>query len=95
MHDRRLIEQVRFRVFIVGLPGMTPERERTFIQRCCRLASMAMEVGISLADAWRMLSQRITQLLAGLRTEQERESFMAIMQRLRAELFQDRARLAA
>jgi len=91
MHDRRLIEQVRFRVFIVGLPGMTPERERNFIRRCCRLASTAREAGVSLADAWRMLGQRITQLLVCLRSEQERESFMAIMQRVQAELFRDRA----
>ena len=91
MHDRRLIEQVRFRVFIVGLPGMTPDRERNFIRRCCGLARTAREVGLSLTEAWGMLGQRIAQLLACLRTEQERESFMAIMQRIEAELFRDRA----
>jgi len=91
MHDRRLIEQIRFRVFVVSLPGMTAERERTFIRRCHGLARMAMEVGLALADAWMMLGQRIAALLACLRTEQERETFAAIMQRVQTELFQDRA----
>lgn len=91
MHDRRLIEQIRFRVFIVSLPGMTADRERSFIQRCCGLAKVAKDLGLSLADAWTMLGQRIAQLLACLRTEQERETFSAIMQRIQIELFQDRA----
>lgn len=91
MHDRRLIEQIRFRVFVVSLPGMTPERERILIRRCYGLARVATEVGVSLTDAWTMLGQRIAQLFGCLRTEQERESFAAILQRLRAELFQDHA----
>lgn len=85
-----MIEQVRFRVFVVSLPGMTPERERILIRRCCGLARMATEAGVTLTDAWMMLGQRITQLLACLRTEQERETFTAIMQRIQAELFQER-----
>jgi hypothetical protein len=84
-------DQIRCRVFVVRLPGMTCERERVLIRRCLMLAHAAKRAGVPLAVAWGMLGHCIERLSARLRTEHERESFAAVMQRLHLELFQDRA----
>jgi len=89
--DRRPIDHIRARVFIVSLPGMTCQRERLFINRCRRLAHAAMSAGVPLAVAWNLIAGCVDILTPRLRTEHERETFQAIMQRLRAELFQDYA----
>jgi hypothetical protein len=89
--DRRPIDHIRARVFIVSLPGMTSDRERVFINRCRRLASAAMAAGVPLAVAWNAVAACVDRLTPRLGTEYERETFLAIMQRLRAELFQDYA----
>ena len=88
-HDRRPIDHIRYRVFLVGLPGMTSDRERVFITHCRRLARAAVSAGVPLAVAWGMISHRIERLAVRLGTEHERETFLAIMHRVRAELFQD------
>jgi len=85
------VDHIRARVFLVSLPGMTNQRERLFINHCRRLARGAMAAGVPMAVAWSMIAHRIERLTPRLRTEHERETFLAIMHRLRAELFQDRA----
>ena len=87
--DRRPIDSIRARVFVVSLPGMSCQRERLFINHCRRLARTAMAAGVPLAVAWGVLAQRVERLVPRLRSEHERETFVAIMHRLRAELFQD------
>lgn len=87
--DRRPIDFIRARVFVVSLPGMSRQRERLFINHCRRLAVTARSAGVPLAVAWNLLAQRIDRLVPRLRNEHERETFVAIMHRLRAELFQD------
>ncbi|WP_337177280.1 hypothetical protein [Paludisphaera sp.] len=87
--DRRRIDFIRSRVFVVTLPGMTCRRERLFISHCRRLAAAARSAGVPLAVAWGFLAQRMEGLVPRLGTEHERETFVAIMHRLRAELFQD------
>jgi hypothetical protein len=91
MHEPLLTDQIRSRVFVVRLPGMTCDRERVLIRRCHLLARTALAAGVPLTVAWSMLGQRIDRLSGCLRTEHERESFAAVMHRLRLELFQDRA----
>ncbi|WP_156512770.1 hypothetical protein [Planctomyces sp. SH-PL62] len=70
---------------------MTCDRERVFITRCLRLARAAMAAGIPLTVAWNLVAGCVDRLTPRLRTEHERETFRAIMQRLRSELFQDYA----
>ncbi|MDG3005156.1 hypothetical protein [Paludisphaera mucosa] len=70
---------------------MTSERERVFINHCRRLARTAMAAGVPLTVAWGVIAQRADRMTPRLRTEHERETFLAIMQRLRVELFQDYA----
>jgi hypothetical protein len=94
MREPWLTDQIRCRVFVVRLPGMTRERERVLIYRCLMLAQTARRAGVPLAVAWGMLGQCIERLSVRLRTEHERESFAAVMQRLRLELFQDRGYLS-
>ncbi len=91
MREPVLTDQIRARVFVVHLPGMTRDRERMLIHRCLLLASTARAAGVPLAVAWGMLAQSIDWFSTRLRTEHERESFAAVMHRLRLELFQDRA----
>lgn len=91
MRELCLTDQIRCRVFVVRLPGMTCERERVLIRRCRLLASTARSAGVPLAVAWSMVFQRIEWIYSCLSTEHERESFAAVMHRLRLELFQDRA----
>jgi hypothetical protein len=89
MHEPWLTDQIRSRVFVVRLPGMTCERERTLIRRCLVLARTALAAGVPLGVAWNMLGQLIERVPARLRTEHERETFAAVMRRLELELFQD------
>lgn len=91
MREPVLTDQIRSRVFVVHLPGMTRDRERVFIRRCLLLAGTARAAGVPLTVAWSMLAQTIEWISTCLRTEHERESFAAVMHRLRLELFQDRA----
>ena len=90
MREPVLTDQIRSRVFVVHLPGMTRDRERMLIRRCLLLAGTARAAGVPLAVAWGMLAQRVEWLSTCLSTEHERESFAAVMHRLRVELFQDR-----
>jgi hypothetical protein len=89
MSDYRFVDRVRSRVFLVTLPGMTPQRERFLIRNCRRLAASARAKGLPLSAAWSPVGQLIERASSRMRTEQERETFVAIMQRLRAELFQE------
>jgi hypothetical protein len=89
MGDLALVDRIRSRVFLVPLPGMTPQRERFLIRNCRRLVASARAKGLPLPAAWgpvRLLVDRVT---GRLRTEQERETFVAIMQRLHEELFRE------
>ena len=89
MSDFWLIDQIRSRVFVVELPGMTRQNERYLVKSCRRLASTASAAGVPLAVAWSQLGHYIERTAPRIRTEQERETFVAIMQRLRDELFRE------
>lgn len=83
------VDQVQYRVFVVELPGMTRQREQSLIRSCQSLARSAAAAGIPLVEAWRPLGQLIERMIERLRTEHERETFAAVMQRLRLEFIQD------
>lgn len=83
------IDRIRSRVFLVPLPGMTPRRERFLIRNCRRLVANARARGLPPSTAWCPVSQLVERVTCRLRTEQERETFVAIMQRLREELFRE------
>ncbi len=89
MSDFRLIDRMRSRVFVVELPGMTPRNERFLIRRCRKLARSALAAGVPLGVAWSQITESVDRAARRLRTEHERETFMAIMQRLKYELFQE------
>ena len=89
MGEFGLIDRIRTRVFLVSLPGMTPQRERLLIRSCRRLVANARAKGLPLTTAWCPVSQLVERVKCRLRTEQERETFVAIMQRLHEELFQE------
>jgi hypothetical protein len=89
MSDCGFVDRIRVRVFVVQLPGMTRDRERFLIRNCRKLAENALATGVPLAVAWSLVGQFIDRVTLRMRTEQERETFVAIMQRLRAELFQE------
>jgi hypothetical protein len=89
MVDYGFVDRVRIRVFLTELPGMTRDRERRLILRCRRLVESAREADIPLAVVWNTVGHLIDRINSRLRTEHERETFVAIMQRLRAELFQE------
>jgi hypothetical protein len=90
MSDFWLVDRIRSRVFVVELPGMTRQNERYLVKSCRRLARNASAAGVPLAVAWSQLGQYIERATSRMRTEQERETFVAIMQRLRDELFRER-----
>ena len=83
------VEVIRSRVFVTQLPGMTRRREQTLIRDCQALARSARAAGIPLGEAWRPVGQFIERASAHIRTEHERETFVAVMQRLRDELFHE------
>ncbi len=89
MKDLLLTDRIRSRVFVVKLPGMTCQSERHLVTSCRKLARAATAAGVPLAVAWSQLGQSIERGAACLRTEQERETFVAIMQRLKVELFRE------
>jgi hypothetical protein len=91
MVDYGFVDRIRIRVFVVELPGMTRERERLLIKRCGSLVENALAAGVPLAVVWSTVGQLIDRVTSRLRTEQERETFVAIMQRLRAELFHEQS----
>ena len=89
MSDFWLVDQIRSRVFVVELPGMTRHSERYLIESCRRLARAASAAGVPLAVAWSQLGRYIERTARRIRTEQERETFVAIMQRMKNELFRE------
>ena len=89
MSEFRMVDRIRSRVFVVELPGMTARNERFLIRRCRELARSALAAGVPLGVAWSQVSEFVNRASRRLRTEQERETFVAIMQRLRDELFQE------
>jgi hypothetical protein len=89
MVDHGIVDRIRIRVFLTELPGMTRDRERRLIHRCRRLVDSALAAGVPLTVTWNTVAQLIDRINPRLRTEHERETFVAIMQRLRAELFQE------
>ena len=89
MVDHGFVDRIRIRVFLTELPGMTRDRERRLIHRCRRLVESAREADIPLAVVWNTVGHLIDRINSRLRTEHERETFVAIMQRLRAEMFQE------
>jgi hypothetical protein len=89
MVDHGFVDRIRIRVFLTELPGMTRDRERRLIHRFRQLVQSALAAGVPLAVTWGTVSQLIDRINARLRTEHERETFVAIMQRLRAELFHE------
>jgi hypothetical protein len=89
MVDHGFVDRIRIRVFLTELPGMTRDHERRFIHRFRRMVESALAAGIPLAVIWNTVGQLIDRITTRLRTEHERETFVAIMQRLRAELFQE------
>ena len=90
MSDFWLVDRIRSRVFVVELPGMTRQSERYLVKSCRRLTRNASAAGVPLVVAWSQLGQYIERATSRMRTEQERETFVAIMQRLRDELFRER-----
>jgi hypothetical protein len=89
MSDFWLVDRIRSRVFLVELPGMTRHNERYLVKNCRRLARNASAAGVPLVVVWSQLGQYIERATLRMRTEQERETFVAIMQRLRDELFRE------
>lgn len=89
MSDYWLVDRIRSRVFVVELPGMTRRGERNLVKSCRGLARNASAAGVPLGVAWNQLGQYIERATSRMRTEQERETFVAIMQRLRDELFRE------
>jgi len=89
MGEFGLIDRIRSRVFLVSLPGMTPQRERFLVRNCRRLVANARANGLPMTSAWSPVSQLVERVTWRLRTEQERETFVAIMQRLHEELFRE------
>jgi hypothetical protein len=89
MSEFGLIDRLRTRVFVVDLPGMTARHQRCLIRRCHRLAWSAAKAGIPLGVVWCQITEFADRAARRLRTEHERETFVAIMQRLRNELFQE------
>ena len=89
MGEFGLIDRIRSRVFLVSLPGMTPQRERFLVRNCRRLVANARANGLPMTSAWSPVSQLVERVTGRLRTEQERETFVAIMQRLHEELFRE------
>jgi hypothetical protein len=91
MVDHGFVDRIRIRVFLTELPGMTRDRERRLIHRCRRLVESALAAGVPMAVIWNTIGHLIDRITTRLRTEHERETFVAIMQRLRAELFQEQS----
>jgi hypothetical protein len=91
MSEFRLVDRIRSRVFLVELPGMTPHRERHLIRSCRRLVASAIDTGVPPAAAWSVIRQFVERATARMPTEQERETFIAIMQRVRKEVFGEKA----
>ena len=89
MVDHGFVDRIRMRVFLTELPGMTRDHERRLIHRCRRLVENALAAGVPLAVIWNTVALLIDRTKLRLRTEHERETFVAIMQRLRTELFQE------
>jgi len=86
MSEFWLVDQIRSRVFVVTLPGMTRRRERDLVKRFRKMTQTALASGVPLVEAWSEISGFVERMASRLRTEQERETFVAIMQRLRQEL---------
>ena len=59
MSDFWLIDQIRSRVFVVELPGMTRQHETDLVRSCRRLARTASAAGVPLTVAWSQLGQYI------------------------------------
>lgn len=91
MREAYSTDQIRPRVFVAPLPGMSLDRERALIRRCRLLARTTLEAGMPLAVAWSMIVQQVERMSQSLRSDYERESFAAVMHRLHVELFQDRS----
>lgn len=94
MSENWLVDVIRSRVFLVALPGMTVRRERQMIKSLHGLATSARARGVPLTAAWDLVGGFIECAVARMPTEQERETFVAIMQRARAEVFHGRAFVA-
>ncbi len=86
MSEFWLVDQIRSRVFVVALPGMTRRRERDLVKSFRMMTRSALVTGVPLVEAWGAAGGFVERLASRLRTEQERETFVAIMQRLRHEL---------
>ena len=86
MSEFWLVDQIRSRVFVVTLPGMTRRRERDLVKSFRKMTQTALASGVPLVEAWSEISGFVERMASRLRTEQERETFVAIMQRLRQEL---------
>jgi hypothetical protein len=86
MSEFWLVDQIRSRVFVVALPGMTRRRERDLVKRFRKMTQTALASGVPLVEAWSEVGGFVERMASRLRTEQERETFVAIMQRLRQEL---------
>lgn len=86
MSEFWLVDRIRARVFVVALPGMTRRRERDLVKSFQKLTRSARASGVPLVEAWSAVGGFVDRLASRLRTEQERETFVAIMQRLRQEL---------
>ena len=80
MVDHGFVDRIRIRVFLTELPGMTRDRERRLIHRFGRLVESALAAGVPLAVTWNTVAQLIERTNSRLRTEHERETFVAIMQ---------------
>jgi phosphoglycolate phosphatase-like HAD superfamily hydrolase len=86
MSEFWLVDQIRSRVFLVALPGMTRRRERDLVKSFRKMTRSARASGVPLGEAWSAVGGFVERLASRLRSEQERETFIAIMQRLRQEL---------
>ena len=65
MGEFGLIDRIRSRVFLVSLPGMTPQRERFLVRNCRRLVANARANGLPMTSAWSPVSQLVERVTAG------------------------------
>jgi hypothetical protein len=89
MSEFWLVEQIRSRVFVVALQGMTRRRECDLAKSFRKMTQSAIASGVPLVEAWSAMGGFVERIVSRLRTEQKREAFIAIMQRLRQDLMAD------
>jgi hypothetical protein len=68
---------------------MSVRGERFLIQSCRKMTRSAIAAGVPVTEAWSQVAHFVERTIPRMRSEQERETLVAIMQRLRAELLRE------